>query len=85
MTRPAESMRIVKNILLCGDCHTFLKFVSVIMRREIFLGMLQDFTASGMDSAPVKIIGVGDLCYIANSLASVNVLVHTDFKCFTHL
>ncbi|XP_022746745.1 pentatricopeptide repeat-containing protein At5g03800 isoform X2 [Durio zibethinus] len=37
MTRRGEPIRIVKNILLCGDCHTFLKFVSVITRREIFL------------------------------------------------
>ncbi|WRX23127.1 Pentatricopeptide repeat - like 10, partial [Theobroma cacao] len=37
MSRPGEPIRIVKNILLCGDCHTFLKFVSVVTRREIFL------------------------------------------------
>ncbi|XWS59571.1 hypothetical protein CRYUN_Cryun08bG0133500 [Craigia yunnanensis] len=37
MTKPGEPIRIVKNILLCGDCHTFLKFVSVITRRGIFL------------------------------------------------
>ncbi|OMO84012.1 hypothetical protein COLO4_22272 [Corchorus olitorius] len=35
MTKPGEPVRIVKNILLCGDCHTFLKFVSVVTRREI--------------------------------------------------
>ncbi|XWS55927.1 hypothetical protein CRYUN_Cryun09bG0042200 [Craigia yunnanensis] len=35
MTKPGEPIRIVKNILLCGDCHTFLKFVSIVTRREI--------------------------------------------------
>ncbi|KAJ7976027.1 Pentatricopeptide repeat-containing protein [Quillaja saponaria] len=37
MTRPGTPIRIVKNILLCGDCHTFLKYVSVVTKREIFL------------------------------------------------
>lgn len=37
MTRPGEPIRILKNILLCGDCHTFLKYVSIVTRREIFL------------------------------------------------
>ncbi|KAB1221221.1 hypothetical protein CJ030_MR2G020381 [Morella rubra] len=37
MTRPGKPIRIVKNILLCGDCHTFLKHVSVVTKREIFL------------------------------------------------
>lgn len=36
-TRPGEPIRIVKNILLCGDCHSFLKYVSVVTRREIFV------------------------------------------------
>ncbi|KAF2289807.1 hypothetical protein GH714_038710 [Hevea brasiliensis] len=36
-TRPGEPIRIVKNVLLCGDCHSFLKYVSVVTRREIFL------------------------------------------------
>ncbi|XVF07771.1 hypothetical protein REPUB_Repub06bG0168400 [Reevesia pubescens] len=35
MTKRGEPIRIVKNILLCGDCHTFFKFVSVVTRREI--------------------------------------------------
>ncbi|KAM4090202.1 hypothetical protein ACJW30_09G042100 [Castanea mollissima] len=37
MSRPGKPIRIVKNILLCGDCHTFLKHVSVVTKREIFL------------------------------------------------
>ncbi|XP_054796444.1 pentatricopeptide repeat-containing protein At5g03800 [Prosopis cineraria] len=32
-----KPIRIVKNILLCGDCHTFLKYVSIVTRRDIFL------------------------------------------------
>ncbi|KAG6637979.1 pentatricopeptide repeat-containing protein At5g03800 [Carya illinoinensis] len=37
MTRPGKPIRVVKNIILCGDCHTFLKYVSVVTKREIFL------------------------------------------------
>ena len=37
MSRPGKPIQIVKNILLCGDCHTFLKHVSVVTKREIFL------------------------------------------------
>ncbi|CAL5194150.1 unnamed protein product [Lathyrus oleraceus] len=37
MTKPGEPIRIVKNILLCGDCHTFLKYVSIVTKRDIFL------------------------------------------------
>lgn len=35
MTRPGKPLRVMKNILLCGDCHTFLKHVSVVTKREI--------------------------------------------------
>lgn len=37
MTKPGKPIRIVKNILLCGDCHTFLKYVSIVTKRDIFL------------------------------------------------
>ncbi|XP_061352417.1 pentatricopeptide repeat-containing protein At5g03800 [Gastrolobium bilobum] len=37
MTKPGKPIRIVKNILLCGDCHTFLKYVSMVTKRDIFL------------------------------------------------
>lgn len=37
MSKPGKPIRIVKNVLLCGDCHTFLKYVSMITRRKIFL------------------------------------------------
>ncbi|XP_044478633.1 pentatricopeptide repeat-containing protein At5g03800 [Mangifera indica] len=36
-TQHREPIRIVKNILVCGDCHMFLKYVSAVTRREIFL------------------------------------------------
>eukprot|EP00257_Ricinus_communis_P021113 XP_015580518.1 pentatricopeptide repeat-containing protein At5g03800 [Ricinus communis] len=36
-TRPGEPVHIVKNILLCGDCHTFLKYVSAVTKREIIV------------------------------------------------
>ncbi|OWM69661.1 pentatricopeptide repeat-containing protein At5g03800 [Punica granatum] len=37
MTRPGKPVKIVKNILLCGDCHSFLKHASAIVNREILL------------------------------------------------
>ncbi|KAK3226690.1 hypothetical protein Dsin_006552 [Dipteronia sinensis] len=36
-TRHGQPIRIMKNIVVCGDCHTFLKHVSVVTKREIFL------------------------------------------------
>ncbi|XP_038882686.1 pentatricopeptide repeat-containing protein At5g03800 [Benincasa hispida] len=37
MTKPGKPVQIVKNVRLCGDCHAFLKYVSIITRRKIFL------------------------------------------------
>ncbi|KAF3441753.1 hypothetical protein FNV43_RR15668 [Rhamnella rubrinervis] len=37
MTKPSKPVRVVKNIVLCGDCHTFLKYVSIVTRRVIFV------------------------------------------------
>ncbi|CDP15329.1 unnamed protein product [Coffea canephora] len=37
MTKPGKPVRIFKNILLCGDCHTFFKNVSVVTKREIYV------------------------------------------------
>ncbi|PIN04248.1 hypothetical protein CDL12_23217 [Handroanthus impetiginosus] len=34
-TRPEKPVRVLKNIHLCGDCHTFFKYVSVVTKREI--------------------------------------------------
>ncbi|XP_059312150.1 pentatricopeptide repeat-containing protein At5g03800 [Lycium ferocissimum] len=35
MTRPGRPVRVMKNVLLCGDCHTFFKYVSVVTKRDI--------------------------------------------------
>ncbi|XP_027351798.1 pentatricopeptide repeat-containing protein At5g03800 [Abrus precatorius] len=37
MTKPGKPIRIVKNVLLCGDCHTFVKYASIVTKRDIFL------------------------------------------------
>ncbi|MBA0581426.1 hypothetical protein Gorai_023604 [Gossypium raimondii] len=37
MTKHGEPIRIVKNIHMCGDCHTFMKYVSIITKREILV------------------------------------------------
>ncbi|KAF3796072.1 Pentatricopeptide repeat-containing protein [Nymphaea thermarum] len=36
-TRHGAAIRIVKNLRMCGDCHTFAKFVSELYDREIVL------------------------------------------------
>ncbi|CAH9138411.1 unnamed protein product [Cuscuta epithymum] len=35
MMKPGTPVLVMKNILLCGDCHTFFKFASTVTRREI--------------------------------------------------
>ncbi|RZC55786.1 hypothetical protein C5167_014646 [Papaver somniferum] len=37
ITRPEDSIRITKNLRVCGDCHTFIKLVSKITSREIIV------------------------------------------------
>ncbi|CAI0469583.1 unnamed protein product [Linum tenue] len=37
MTSPGQVIRIVKNVHVCGDCHSFLKHVSAVSEREISL------------------------------------------------
>ncbi|GLT60988.1 hypothetical protein SLA2020_337250 [Shorea laevis] len=34
---PGTVIRVVKNLRVCGDCHTVLKFISDIVRREIII------------------------------------------------
>lgn len=33
--KPGKPIRVVKNIVLCGDCHTFLKYMSIVAKRAI--------------------------------------------------
>ncbi|GFQ04165.1 pentatricopeptide repeat-containing protein at5g03800 [Phtheirospermum japonicum] len=33
--RPGKPVKVFKNIHLCGDCHAFVKYVSVVTKREI--------------------------------------------------
>lgn len=35
MTKPEKKIRVMKNVILCGDCHTFFKYMSVVTKREI--------------------------------------------------
>ncbi|KVI07959.1 pentatricopeptide repeat-containing protein At5g03800 [Cynara cardunculus var. scolymus] len=36
-SRRGTPVRVMKNILLCGDCHTFFKYVSIVTKREIHI------------------------------------------------
>ncbi|KAI3785056.1 hypothetical protein L1987_44167 [Smallanthus sonchifolius] len=35
MTKGRTPVRVMKNILLCGDCHSFFKYVSIVTKRDI--------------------------------------------------
>lgn len=35
VTEPEKTIRVMKNVILCGDCHTFFKYVSLVTKREI--------------------------------------------------
>ncbi|KAI3901106.1 hypothetical protein MKW92_014747 [Papaver armeniacum] len=37
ITKPEDTIRITKNLRVCGDCHTFIKLVSKITSREIIV------------------------------------------------
>ncbi|XP_010423659.1 PREDICTED: pentatricopeptide repeat-containing protein At5g03800 [Camelina sativa] len=32
-----KPVRVVKNVMLCGDCHEFFKYISVVVKKEIVL------------------------------------------------
>lgn len=36
-TRPGITLRVTKNLRICGDCHTAIKFISKIYEREIIV------------------------------------------------
>lgn len=36
-TRPGSPLQVIKNLRICGDCHTVIKFISHLERREIFV------------------------------------------------
>ena len=36
-TSPGATIRVIKNLRVCGDCHSAFKFISKIVSREIIL------------------------------------------------
>uniref|UniRef100_A0A2P2QMH2 Uncharacterized protein MANES_01G040700 n=1 Tax=Rhizophora mucronata TaxID=61149 RepID=A0A2P2QMH2_RHIMU len=42
-TLPGTTIRVVKNLRVCGDCHSAAKFISLIFNREIILRDVQRF------------------------------------------
>ncbi|XP_057868278.2 pentatricopeptide repeat-containing protein At5g48910 isoform X2 [Cryptomeria japonica] len=42
-TSPGTTIRIIKNLRVCGDCHTAIKFISKIVAREIVVRDLNRF------------------------------------------
>ncbi|XP_075517389.1 LOW QUALITY PROTEIN: pentatricopeptide repeat-containing protein At5g03800-like [Primulina tabacum] len=52
--RNREPVRVVKNINLCGDCHTFFKYVSIVTRREIHVRDSSGFHRFSMGECSCK-------------------------------
>lgn len=42
-TRPGTTVRIVKNLRVCVDCHSFMKYTSKLTKREIILRDMKRF------------------------------------------
>lgn len=42
-TAPGTTIRIVKNLRVCGDCHSMMKFISKMSQREILLRDIKRF------------------------------------------
>jgi hypothetical protein len=42
-TSPGMTIRIVKNLQVCGDCHSLMKYASKISQREIMLRDMKRF------------------------------------------
>ena len=42
-TAPGSTIRIVKNLRVCGDCHSMMKYASKLSRREIILRDIKRF------------------------------------------
>lgn len=42
-TSPGTVIRIVKNLRICGDCHSLMKYVSKISQRDILLRDARQF------------------------------------------
>jgi len=42
-TSPGTTIRVIKNLRVCGDCHSAIKFISKIVAREIIVRDLNRF------------------------------------------
>ncbi|XP_028792314.1 pentatricopeptide repeat-containing protein DWY1, chloroplastic-like [Neltuma alba] len=56
-TDPSTTIRITKNLRVCGDCHTVMKMVSKLMSREIIMRDIRRFTTLGTELVHAVIIG----------------------------
>lgn len=59
-TPPGAPIQIMKNLPMCGDCHTTIKFICKIVGREIIVRLLRFFIITRMGSALLEIIGDAD-------------------------
>ncbi|TXG74334.1 hypothetical protein EZV62_002913 [Acer yangbiense] len=50
-TSPSQLIRIVKNLRVCGDCHTVAKLISKLYNREI---LLRDSHISSLGARPIR-------------------------------
>lgn len=79
-TKRGKPIRVMKNVVLCGDCHTFLKFVSVVVRRKIVFRDSSGFHVFLNGQCSCK--DNGDKVRWLNSAPSVSVLCDPNFICY---
>ncbi|KAJ0965271.1 hypothetical protein J5N97_026409 [Dioscorea zingiberensis] len=73
---PGATIRIMKNIRVCGDCHSAIKLVSKVMEREIIAGWkIQD----NMQIAHMTIMLIGNKCDLTPLCAVKAILQRTQF------
>jgi hypothetical protein len=56
-TPPRETIRVIKNLRICGDCHVVAKLISKTYGRMMIIRDRQDSTSLKMDSVPAEITG----------------------------
>ena len=49
-------VRIIKNLRVCGDCHTATRYISKVVEKEIIGMCIDHFHISSMENSPVEII-----------------------------
>ncbi|XP_047335469.1 pentatricopeptide repeat-containing protein DWY1, chloroplastic-like [Impatiens glandulifera] len=68
-TRPGTTIRVIKNLRICGDCHSLFKIFSGIYGRDIIVRDSSRFHYFG--NVLVLVWTVGDTIYTMSSIVKV--------------